>query len=348
MTDPTKVLIFTGAGAGVPLDLPTSTQFGDEVTAGGVAVTKSAMEYLGGESAKDIERILATLASFQGERDFVEYMLPNLVSGIGGAHGVTQQRLAALRAEARAEIKRIKKLIFDKLGSYNHTKAVTLYRGLLTELKNRYPSLALSIITTNYDLTFENTWVEQGPAAWNDLGIDDVFFGFTMSSGRLVYDPVLDFDWKPEILEFLKVHGSLDWHRDDRQECVRSGSNTVPDNPDLMAILYPGFKGVPDMEPFKSLHGRLTERLTRADVVFVLGFAFRDAYINSIFENILRTRRDLPVYYFNPLAMDKQPKDSMARRFASEFSNFEHFKKAVEATDKPLDLASVLTPVAAR
>jgi hypothetical protein len=306
MADPAKVLLFTGAGAGVPLDLPTSTGFGDDVTAGGVAVTKSAIEYPGGESAKDIERILATLASFQGETGFVEYMLPALLSGIGGAQGNLQHRLALLKAEARAEIKHIKKLIFDKLGRYNRAKAVNLYRGLLAELKNRYRSVAVSIITTNYDLTFENTFVEQGLDVWRALGIEDVDFGFATRFGSLIYDPALDFHWKPEILEFLKVHGSLDWHRDDREECVRSGSNTVPDNPDRMAILYPGFRGVPDMEPFKSLHGRLSARLTQADVVFVLGFAFRDTYINSIFENVLRTRADLHVYYFNPLAMDKR------------------------------------------
>lgn len=314
MTDPTKLLLFTGAGAGVPLDLPTSTGFGDGVNAGGADITKSAIEYLGGESAKDIERILATLASFADETGFVEHLLPALVANSGPALSQIHQRLQIFKGRARIEIKRIKKLIFDKLGHYDHTKAATFYRGLLTELKTHYTTVSVSFITTNYDLTFENTFVEHESDVRTALGIEDIDFGFAMRFGRLVYDPALDFNWNSDILEFLKVHGSLDWYRDDREECVRSGSNTVPDNPDRMAILYPGFKGVPDMEPFKSLHGRLSARLAKADVVLVLGFAFRDAYINSIFENVLRTRQELNVYYFNPLAIDKHPKDSMAPR----------------------------------
>ncbi len=72
-------------------------------------------------------------------------------------------------------------------------------------------------------------------------------------------------------------------------------SNTVPDDPDQMAILYPGFKGVPEVEPFVSLHGRLSTRLADADVVIVIGFAFRDAYINSVFENTMRLKPSLRV-----------------------------------------------------
>src|SRR6185437_2388953 len=167
MTGPTKVLIFTGAGAGVPLELPTSTGFGDDVIAGGVAVTRFAIQYLGGESGKDIERILATLASFADETGFVEYLLPNITGALAAQ---TQQQLVTYKSTARAEIKRIKKLIFDKLGRYNHAKAVAVYRGLLTELKTRYGNVAVSIITTNYDLTFENTFVEQGAVMRAALG----------------------------------------------------------------------------------------------------------------------------------------------------------------------------------
>jgi len=344
MNDPTRVLIFTGAGAGVPLGLPTSTGFAAEVTADAAMVTQCAIGFLQGTSAKDIEWILATLEAFQGERSFIETLLPRFISGppaTAGALAQMKSGLAQYRSDARSEIKRIKKILFDKLGRYDHKKAAVLYRGLLGELKVRYPSFALSMITTNYDLTFENTLEEEGEDAWKEFGISDVDFGFSIRFGKSIYDPKSDFAWKPEIMEFLKIHGSLDWHRDEMRQCVRSGSRTVPDNPDQMAILYPGFKGVPEEKPFSSLHVRLGTRLTQADVVFVLGFAFRDAYINSIFENVVRTRTDLPVYYFNPLPLHEHPKgESLVPRLA-EFPNFKHIEKPVEATDTPLGLASL-------
>lgn len=349
MDKPRKILLFLGAGTGVPIGLPTSTGFNDEVRAQPLAaVTQHAIRYLGETESEDIERILATLESFQTDVSLAEFLLPQLVQGtshmppMGLSH--VQNQLARFKDEARTEVTRVKKILFQRLNKYDAAKAATLYRGIISELKGVYKDFALSIITTNYDLTFESV-IEDPSSDWVSFGIKEFEFGFSVKYGRPIFDPDRDFSWQADTVEFLKVHGSLDWHRDAQDRCSRSMSKTVPDNPNQMAILYPGFKGVPQTEPFSTLHGRLNQRLAEADVVIVVGFAFRDSYINSIFENVLRLRKDsMHLFYLNPLPLDKHPKESMAPHFASRHSGFVVVKKGIEATAAPLGLAAFPSP----
>ena len=340
----TKVVLFLGAGTGVPIGLPTSTGFTTEVRERALPVTQHIIQYLGGTEAEDIEWLLATLESFQTEVSLTDFLLPQLLRGTPSlpvtAQAHVQQQLAQFKDQARQEVTRIKKIIFQKLNVFDTNKAAALYRGIISELKENYGDVALSVITTNYDLTFESV-IEDPKNDWSGFGIKDFEFGFTVKYGRPIYDPDQDFSWQRDRVEYLKVHGSLDWHRDAQGRCSRSMSRTVPDNPDQMAILYPGFKGVPQAEPFSSLHGRLNQRLAEADVVLVVGFAFRDTYINSMFENVLRLRKDdLKLYYVNPLPLEKHPKGSMAPRLAGQHAGFVVVKKGIDVTDTPLGLAA--------
>lgn len=333
-----KILIFTGAGASAPLGLPTATGFIDGVENGRLPVTTRVMEYLGTPASTDIEWMLAALESFRTEVSFTEFMLPHLVAGQPNAEAGRphiQQRLATYRNEARAELVRIKKLLFERLNKYDSDNAAKLYRALLGQVKNQYPDSSISLVTTNYDLTVEAA-IEHADSKWKDIGVDEFNFGFSTRFGRPVYDAAQDFGWSPHIVEYLKIHGSLDWHPDAQGGCTRSMANTVPDDPDRMIILYPGFKGVPEVEPFISLHERLNKRLSEADVAIMIGFAFRDAYINNIFENALRLRKDFQILYFNPLSLDEHPVGSVARRLAGQYPRFTHHESYLELSQTPL------------
>jgi hypothetical protein len=321
----------------VPLGLPSSTDFIDAVSNGQRPITHHAKQYLG-PSGGDIEWLLSTLSLFRSETAFTEYLLPHLVAGQSNAQAGLphiQQALAQLRTDAGAEIVRVKKIIFDKLSSFAVEDSVALYTFLLRELKRAFGPFALSLITTNYDLTFETAF-ESDPARLQEFGVQDVDYSFRIQFGRSIYDAHSEYTWNPEQIEYLKIHGSLDWHRDTRDRCTRAGSITVPDDPDQMAILYPGFKGVPEVEPFSSLHVRLSRRLAEADKIIVIGFAFRDAFINSIFENSLRLRPTTPVYYYNPV--EQFPQDSAAPRLIQNYPNFHHITRGIDKTENSLQL----------
>lgn len=338
-----KVLIFTGAGMSVPLGLPSTKDFMGEVRAGAGRITVHTMEYLG-SSGDDIEWLLSTLASFQNETPFTEFLLPKISDGnsvLAARLPDFQIGLSRFKSQAANEIKRIKKIIFDKLVQYEAEQALSLYLNMVKEIKMVFGDSAISIITTNYDLAFESAF-EADENAWGKLGIKDVDFGFSIQFGRPIYNAAQDFDWSKSTIEYLKIHGSIDWHRDGRGKCSRSMSNTIPDDPDQMAILYPGFKGVPETEPFISMHGRLSARLYEADEIIVIGFAFRDAYINNIFENVMRIRPDVQVIYFNPIGLDAFPEDSYVPHLVKNYSSFRHVRRGVGVDENSLGLDDLI------
>ncbi len=136
----------------------------------------------------------------------------------------------------------------------------------------------IDIVTTNYDLVAEHA-VE--------------FSGVRVSRGAAgAIRQTLDEDeWRRDISDgarsgtglISKLHGSLDWARRDGQ-IVIGGDGAFHGDHSRHAMIYPGFKGAPESEPFKLLHEWFEVALARADVVVSIGFAFRDEYLNQCFE----------------------------------------------------------------
>lgn len=331
-----KVVIFMGAGVAVPLGLPTTIEFMAGIKEGQKTVTERVCAHLGAGSSKssrgeDIEWILGELERFSSGVGFIEENFPYLANGNSNAMAGVAHMSAVIsrwKLDAKQEITRIKKLLYKKLIKFDDAVASKLYLAIIKQLRARHASSSISVITTNYDLTF-------------DTFIDDVDRGsvgiknFDTSFKGNNYDNKETFEWNPETIEFLKIHGSLDWHINSRK-CAKVGVATVPDEPDDLPILYPGFKGAPKKEPFISLHGKVTRRLNQADHVYVLGFAFRDDYINGIFENALGLRPDLKVYHINPSKMEDYPEESSVPKFKKMFTNFEIVQKGVEVSDSPI------------
>lgn len=310
-----------------------------------------AINYLG-SSGEDIEWLLSTLESFKIETTFADFVTQRIldieINSNSNYHHLRQNfnsRNSQLKSNAGLEISRIKKIIFQKLAQYKPEQARELYLNLVKEIKDSFGDIALSFITTNYDLTFE-TAIESYSREWAAIGINDIDFGFSIQFGRPIYNPAQDFRWNSSVIEYLKIHGSVDWHLDSRGKCTRSMSNTVPDDPDQMAILYPGFKGIPELDPFISIHGRLSKRLAEADSVIIIGFAFRDAYINSIFENILRFRTDLKIFYFNPIKIGKFPRNSLVPYLINNYPNFKHIERGISIEENSLKLKDPYDPSA--
>ena len=332
-----KILLFTGAGMGVPLGLPTTTDFTRDVQKGAKEVTKHVVSYLG-DSGGDIEWVLSTLEGFAKDVAFTEFLLEQIAKT-----NPLRKSIGQLKSDASSENRRIKKLIFNRLAKYDRAAAFRIYPNVLREIRTAFPKAGVSVVTTNYDLTFEAA-IQQHADGWAELGVSDFSYGFKSEFGLSVYDPDAVYAWESDVVEFVKVHGSLDWHRDSSNRCTRAGLATVPDDPDKMPILYPGYKQVPETEPFASLHGRLHQRLMESSTVLVVGFAFRDAYINNTFDNVLRTRRELPVLYFNPLKPPDFPKDSRLPSFLRRYAAFQHVQRGIEASEEPLGLAEALAP----
>lgn len=348
-----KIVVFTGAGISIPLGLPAVSDFNSKVDAGAKNITKFAKTYISSIGhAGDVEWLLATLADFSNKTSFVESITPQLMGGYrlfnaGKDAGDLDARFSMIfsnaKVEARNEITRIKRIVYEMLCGINPENCLSLYSFLYKEIGSVFQVFSLSIVTTNYDLAFETSF-DNYEDDWDAFGVNDVEYMFPTKRQMSVYDPSVDFDWAENKIEYLKIHGSLGWQKDNRGRCTRSMSVTPPANPDDMPILYPGFKGVPSQEPFKSLHDRFFKRLMEADHVIVIGFAFRDEYINGLFESIMRARDDLKIFYFNPAKVF--PADSVVERFKSSYPNqFLHIQRGIGLEENSLKLAEEVAKI---
>ncbi|HXD91992.1 MAG TPA: SIR2 family protein [Bacteroidia bacterium] len=334
-----KILVFTGAGISVPLGLPSTNEFITTINKIQGELLSLLKTFLNENDIKDIERILYLLEDFVREDDFTSHIVQQGTPNNGNFHAV----YAALNNHkhyAKLAIEQIKADLFVLLEKYDADKASKLYSSIIKELKIEIDGdTAISFFTTNYDLTFENGFADDENNL-KDVGIDEIMYGFQAKNGKATYNPIEDFNWDSNKVEYKKLHGSLDWSLDRNGNCIKTGATTNPKEPAKMPMLYPGFKGTPSKQPFIDLHEKLDQRLNDADVVFVIGFAFRDDYINNIFDYSLKKQKDkLIVLCYNPCPLDSYPKDSKVKYFVEKYpDNFFRIESRIDIKQDPLNL----------
>jgi hypothetical protein len=150
-------------------------------------------------------------------------------------------------------------------------------------------------------------------------------------------------DENDDVVRYIKIHGSLDWHIDNANNITRSIVSTTPDDPNSVPLIYPGFKGFIENEPFKSFHDRLALDMNEAYAAIFIGFAFRDQYINFILDSTLKRRltkkNALFVQCFNPASLNDYPSDSKLPYFANNYPDlFFHYPEGIQIKENPLSL----------
>ena len=172
---------------------------------------------------------------------------------------------------------RINALVYDFYAQHPSEHELTDWIQLLGGLAERDP--ILEIFTTNYDVVLESAIALAGI---------NVETGRTPGSIQMRLDTAL-WDAPGESIEnkygrLTKLHGSVDWQHENGNIIV--GSSNFTGNHQNHSILYPGYKGEPDIEPFRKFHEHLQAVVQKAKLAIFVGFAFRDEYINTILSNL--------------------------------------------------------------
>lgn len=139
----------------------------------------------------------------------------------------------------------------------------------------------LDIFTTNYDLVIES--------ALQSVGLESM-----LSSSNDVASSEIDLSrWEDQLVDkegaglLTKLHGSVNWHRSPLGKIHVSFpelvSGSYREQLQGRGVIYPGFKGRPETYPFDLFHDYLEGAIGDAQVIIVIGFAFRDEHINQIF-----------------------------------------------------------------
>lgn len=196
----------------------------------------------------------------------IESGLPELSNLLDGMHQLAEDQIRILKDKINA-------LVYAFYGRHPNDDELTGWVQLLKGLAERHP--VIEIFTTNYDVVLE--------LAVNSAQIN-------VQTGRSPYGIQMRLDttlWDApgEPLEnkygrLTKLHGSVDWQYENGNIIV--GSSNFTGNHQNHLILYPGYKGEPDIEPFRKFHEHLRAVVQKAELAIFVGFAFRDEHVNAI------------------------------------------------------------------
>ncbi len=285
-----KIVLVTGAGASVPLGMPTAAGFLD-VLRRNKSIDQQYLE----EAILASERLVA---STQIERVDVESLLDHITSFSSGAPSVLAETQFAIPATEHQRInervaqytklrEQILESIVETFGEVDLEKVVPLLHALTLGLAKCFDASVLPVFTLNYDLAFE-TYIDQvqprvemidgfdrAPSALIRRWSKDIF------ARSLANPPPTGTELR--VLLF-KLHGSANWGRDLRtRELHQIGF--LPRDPGRYetVLYYPSLNQKPTyQEPFQTAFDYFLQALTRAETVMIIGTSFRDKSVTDI------------------------------------------------------------------
>jgi hypothetical protein len=293
------ILVFAGAGASKAVDkqqYPTTVEFFDRLPES-ISKDKTFMSLVQFIRSRyeegtviDIEQVLAVIEEL---REFIGqttdqnrvagWMLQanRLLGPIGQSWDPVHltQHLPRVVSNLEALVHEIKLQVYQWYSPEPNEQALAstwlpLMRPILKSGEQ------VEVFTTNYDVVLE--------VACHLLESDGLGRIETGSSGAV--RRYLDLaQWaEPGVTKskrvglLTKLHGSVDWSREPQGKIIYVGDPHYKGSDSRHVLLYPGFKGVPEEEPFSTFHEHLRKVLEKTQKIIFIGFAFRDQYISDI------------------------------------------------------------------
>jgi len=312
-------VVFAGAGASTAVDpdqYPTTAQFFGRLPAeiirdpffAGVVQFLGEVRQSESKPQLDVELVLAHLEELRGFMRLVRhqgvssYFLRSgrLASAVDKNQNYQNILNAADASEPRLSelIGRINRQVYRFYGQL--PKESALHRTWIPFLDGvmSMNTGAVEIFTTNYDLI-----IESALRVLKAKHTRQILTGRIDGAEMRVLDTRmwLQRDDEPAHGMLTKLHGSVEWSRDEEDA---EGDTIYVSDPHFKGsdgrhvILYPGFKGVPDREPFATFHAYFENVLTVASRIIFIGFAFRDEHINRLLKRL--TRSDCQITALNP------------------------------------------------
>lgn len=152
----------------------------------------------------------------------------------------------------------------------------------------------LTIVTTNYDTLIEDAADEMGYTVMDGFTFSHrPYFDSDMFEWNLVKDieniKTNELEYKKNILNLLKLHGSLTWERDDKG--IRRKEKNEVNKP---IMIFPSSNKYMQsyQEPYFELFTKFQELLKRPNTLFITsGFSFADNHISQmIYQAVLHNK----------------------------------------------------------
>lgn len=320
-----SVVLFLGAGASKPLGFPTTAEFFDKQKSG-VAWSpahKDVFEQIRKFLRKDIVDVEDALRLLDPCN---EYMSSE--SGKFFDSFLRTRNSENLSDRVIQTAIQMKERCFDVYGDTPDIENVSgVYSSFLNELG--WENRKICLFTTNYDLSTDQLLRiadERGIAAsdgfdrWGRFNIQD--YDQIGSSGIAIH----------------RLHGSMSWV-ENNGEIINT--RTISRTQQKHLFIAPGYKGDPESsnesKPIIFAHQSLARTLGEAHLVIVVGFSFRDLFINRLFDTSFRNNKVLKMILVNPEFPDY--KDSGFKDL------YERYKGRIEHLDMPFGDNTILLPL---
>lgn len=288
-----EVLVLLGAGASVDAGIPHSAEMVSQIEAALEQdwkdykelynYVRSAIFYadgIRGTYAKDvaynIERLVMSLDELARREEhplypFVGAWNPRLLQVAGSNF----ERVSPFRNKI------LEKLRHEWIEIQDYNKA-SYFRGLINFQKElNYP---LRVFTLNYDLCVEKTY----QAEYREFPER----GFDKESRFWTHELLEDGDPGDKNFYLYKLHGSIDWVRDDDSGKLTFSDSTSKIKIDDGQIIFGLTYKLQYVDPFLFLVYQLRRLSLEAKLILVVGYGFADEHINGILRQALRGSPD--------------------------------------------------------
>lgn len=224
----------------------------------------------------------------------IDFGLPSmsqLKDEIGRSVPIFDKSCADLEVELgkekyEAELPRIRKIIREAVCEYDiKAKEQLLKRaedfdGILRMTKFCYDPhpKAMNVVSTNYDRILEYVW------GYNGFHFTD---GFEQSELSVFNEGLFK---EKEIINLMKVHGSLDWFNIDHE--IRKSYTDFGYDP----VMIPPGKNkyrTTHLSPYRDLMQKSDDAIKKAPAFLVVGFGFNDEHITPLVSK--KTRSGTPI-----------------------------------------------------
>lgn len=347
------ILVFTGAGSSKAVSnrYPTTTGFFDNLPEEirNDVLFRSIVGYLSSNNNQkiiDIEQVLwglhelkKMLIEIKENKGILGWFLnqDRLASIINSGNGYSGHLTATIPVIFKMIDSLVDRINHRVYFLYNHEpEAKDLsnnWMPLLEELSKKNPQI--EIFTTNYDVVIESALkkaqlsgeIITGRNTSGILNTLDVSCWAGNNDSKTA-EPLKRFDssiaLRQQKIRLTKLHGSIDWVRRIDDE-ISVGNPTFTGKHENHVLIYPGYKGVPEEEPFKLFHMHFEKELKKAKAIIFIGFSFRDEHINDLIKRNISNNAKIIVL------------DPQASSTAPEF-----LRKRTEHIDKGFDKEAVL------
>ena len=289
-------LVFVGAGGSAavnPNQYPTTVEFfkrlpGDITQEPLFVYIREFLEARKGQKPIDIEEVLWNLDEFQDyckvscdTETIAGWVMAHRINQLTGAPADLSHLRNGMHTLGETQIKNLKDkinaLVYNFYAEPPSNDELADWVRLLKGLAER--DSIIEIFTTNYDMVLEHAI---------GLAQINVETGRSFDGIQTRLDTTL-WDTSGEPIEnkygrLTKLHGSVDWQHQNGD--IVAGNSNFTGNHQKHLILYPGYKGEPDIEPFRKFHEHLKAVVRKTDAAIFVGFSFRDEYINTILLNL--------------------------------------------------------------